>query len=305
MGQSLISRAMQAARLGTKDAGDAVRRRRAPFTPPRRMWPEGVEDFAAEGREQVNLMIGLGKLSPEARMVEIGCGSGLRARSLTDWLGPGGLYDGIDGDVRAVAWCEEAYRAADGLRVPPSRGARRPISVRGRDEGLRAVMGRAAAGDARARRTPAARVAPRPAARGHAVREHLPARRRGDRGDRARRDRVGFAGRTVRGAQAADGRHAQDEEWLLDRVAEAGSRRSASGTGRGPGAPTGARSTTSWSRGFDRRGGHAGRRGRARPRADRRAPSRPRPRHLLRRAGRHDRRSGSRVLIRDARRGAG
>ena len=31
-----------------------------------------------------------------------------------------------------------------------------------------------------------------------------------------------FAGRTVRGAQAADGTHAQDEEWLLDRVAEAG-----------------------------------------------------------------------------------
>ena len=80
---------MEAARLGTRDARDAVRRRRAPFTPPRRMWPEGVTDFAEDGREQVNLMIGLGKLSPEARMVEVGSGSGLRARSLTDWLGPG------------------------------------------------------------------------------------------------------------------------------------------------------------------------------------------------------------------------
>ena len=29
------------------------------------MWPDGVEDFAEEGREQVNLMIGLGKLSFE------------------------------------------------------------------------------------------------------------------------------------------------------------------------------------------------------------------------------------------------
>src|SRR5436190_3292469 len=109
VGRSLFSRAMHAARLGTRDAGDTVRRRRAPYTPPRRMWPEGVEDFAAEGREQVNLMIGLGKLSPEARMIELGCGAGLRARSLTDWLGPAGLYDGLDADEAAVEWCQTAY----------------------------------------------------------------------------------------------------------------------------------------------------------------------------------------------------
>src|SRR3954470_2324871 len=100
---------MRAARLGSKDTEDTVRRRRAPYTPPRRMWPAGIENFAEEGREQVNLMIGLGKLSPEARMVELGCGVGLRARSLTDWLGPGGLYDGLDADEGAVEWCRTAY----------------------------------------------------------------------------------------------------------------------------------------------------------------------------------------------------
>ena len=54
-------------------------------------------------------MIGLGKLSPEARMVEVQCGSGLRARSLTDWLGPGAKYDGLDTDPALAQWCDAAY----------------------------------------------------------------------------------------------------------------------------------------------------------------------------------------------------
>ena len=222
VGQSLISRAMQAARLGTKDAGDAVRRRRAPFTPPRRMWPDGVADFAAEGREQVNLMIGLGKLSPEARMVELGCGSGLRARSLTDWLGPGGLYDGLDADVRSVAWCDAAYAQRMDFEFRHHEALDQPLPV---DDATKdfvvmwAVLPQAAPElvvhllrESRRVLLPEGRLF----ASGYLL--DAPAMEAVERGGAE----PAFAGRTVRGAQAPDGTHAQDEEWLLDRVAEVG-----------------------------------------------------------------------------------
>jgi SAM-dependent methyltransferase len=186
------------------------------------MWPGGVTDFAEEGREQVNLMIGLGKLSPEARMVEVGCGSGLRARSLTDWLGPGGLYDGLDSDARAVAWCESAY--AHRMDFEFAHHASLDLPLPFDDATKDFVLAWAVLPQATPElvvhllRESRRILLPEGALFASAYLLDAPAIEAVDRGGTD----PAFADRTVRGAQAPDGTYAQDEEWLLDRVAEAG-----------------------------------------------------------------------------------
>ncbi len=97
-------------KLSAQDALDAVLRRRDPLVPPRRLHPPGNGGFAAAGERELGLLIGLGKVRPDERVLDVRCGLGIRARPLSDYLGPGATYDGIDTDERAVAWCERAYR---------------------------------------------------------------------------------------------------------------------------------------------------------------------------------------------------
>lgn len=94
---------------GVQDAFDTVAGRRDPLVPPRAWQGDAPGGFVAAGGAVLNLMIGLGKLSPDERVVELGCGYGLAARALADYLGPGASYDGVDGRAEAVAWCEQAY----------------------------------------------------------------------------------------------------------------------------------------------------------------------------------------------------
>ena len=120
--------------------------------------------------------------------------------------------------------------------------------------------------------------------------ERLPARRPCDRGDRRRRraDRLHGPRRdAARRRPRACRRRTRSGCWTAS--PRSASSTSASATGRGPGAPTGARRSTSSSRGCERGARDASRRGR--PRADRRPPPRARARHLLRADGRRDRRS--------------
>ncbi len=222
VGESITSRAGAAVRLSVKDAIDIVRRRRAPFSPPRRMWPPGVANFGLDGREQVNLMIGLGKLSPEARMIEVQCGSGLRARSLTDWLGPGALYDGLDTDPALPVWCDRAYERRLDFEFHHHAGLDAPLPFDDDSKDF-VLMWDVLPGV------------------GHAVVVHLLAEAHrillpdgclfisaylldGEATTALAegRARIEFADRDVSGSVAPDGTRAQDEEWLLDRVAEAG-----------------------------------------------------------------------------------
>lgn len=186
------------------------------------MWPPGVSDFGLDGREQVNLMIGLGKLSPEARMVEVQCGVGLRARSLTDWLGPGAKYDGLDTDAGLAGWCEQAYarRLDFDFRHHAPLDAPLPFNDDTKDFVLLwdvfPQLDHAAV-------VHMLREAHRILLPGgclfvsaHLLDEHAITAIADGRAE------IGFGGRDVTGAAAPDGRQAQDEEWLLDRVAETG-----------------------------------------------------------------------------------
>ena len=214
-------------------------------------------------------------------MVEVGCGSGLRARSLTDWLGPGGLYDGLDADARARRVVRgrptgSGWTSTFRHHAPLDDAA----AVRGRDEGLRAAVGPSC----RRRRPRLAVHLLREARRvllpeRRAVRQRLPARRPRDRGDRrrAREDPRSRAGRARR-RRAAAARRPRTRSGCWTASPRPASRPSGSGTARGPAAPTGARRSTSSSRGCERARGPAA----GRARADRRAPPRPRARHLLR-----------------------
>lgn len=107
---SLATRAATSLRFRVKDAVDVVARRRDPLVPPRRLQIAGERDFAAVGNEYLGHLINLGKLRPDERVLEVGCGIGRIARPLSDYLGPGATYDGIDPDARGIEWCRRAYR---------------------------------------------------------------------------------------------------------------------------------------------------------------------------------------------------
>ncbi len=179
-------------------------------------------DFGEEGREQVNLMIGLGKLSPEARVVEVGCGIGLRARSLTDWLGPAALYDGLDADAASIAWCDATYRLRMDFefRHHPEMGAALPFADASKDFVLFwALFPHLEPALAVHLLTEARRILlPDGSLFVSAYLLDEAARNAAAEG----RAELSFSEHDVTGAVAPDGTRAQDEEWLLDRVAEAG-----------------------------------------------------------------------------------
>ncbi|HVP01843.1 MAG TPA: methyltransferase domain-containing protein [Solirubrobacteraceae bacterium] len=110
MPDSLPTRAATSLRLRMLDAADVVARRRDPLVPPRRLRFVGEGDFAAVGDEYLRHLISLGKLGPEERVLDVGCGIGRLARPLSDYLGPGSSYDGFDPDPRGIEWCTQAYR---------------------------------------------------------------------------------------------------------------------------------------------------------------------------------------------------
>jgi len=69
------------------------------------------ERFIAMGEEIItHSMIGFGKLQPEQKFLDIGCGCGKLARPLTKYLTAKGRYDGIDITQEVIRWCSEAYR---------------------------------------------------------------------------------------------------------------------------------------------------------------------------------------------------
>jgi SAM-dependent methyltransferase len=101
------ARAMRRAALGAVDAVEATLGRRDPLRPPRRLQGVGSGDFAAVGATIVRQLVELGGLREDARVLDVGCGSGRVAVPLTRHLTTGS-YDGFDIDARAIAWCRTA-----------------------------------------------------------------------------------------------------------------------------------------------------------------------------------------------------
>lgn len=92
------------------DGLDVVLRRNDRFTPPRRLRyvPDG--DYIEVGDAWLGLLRSLALVRPDERVLEVGCGAGMIARPLERHLGPGARYVGVDDDETAVGWCRAAYR---------------------------------------------------------------------------------------------------------------------------------------------------------------------------------------------------
>ena len=111
---AVLARALTSLRLRALDLGDRARGRGDPLVPPRRLRGfAGDSDFVATGDELLALARAHGGLRTDSRVLDVGCGIGRLARTLTEVLDPaaGGAYVGFDPVAPAVAWCAARYPA--------------------------------------------------------------------------------------------------------------------------------------------------------------------------------------------------
>jgi SAM-dependent methyltransferase len=95
---------------------EAVRlRSRDPLLPPSTLHSVGVGDFRRIGDDLFRLLVELGRLRPNERVLDVGSGTGRVARPLTAYLTTGS-YDGMDIVGRSIDWCRRAYRSFPNFR---------------------------------------------------------------------------------------------------------------------------------------------------------------------------------------------
>jgi len=75
--------------------------------PPRSKIFVGSVDFKEGAQEAVDRLTRLGVITPESRVLDIGCGIGRLAIPLTRYLKGGGSYDGLDIVPSGIDWCNE------------------------------------------------------------------------------------------------------------------------------------------------------------------------------------------------------
>jgi SAM-dependent methyltransferase len=90
------------------------------FVPPVELMFDGTttaEDYRAIGvgftREYI---INRGRLEPQERVLDLGCGIGQKARVLKDWLNANGSYEGLDIVPTGIEWCRAAYAEIPNFR---------------------------------------------------------------------------------------------------------------------------------------------------------------------------------------------
>lgn len=208
---------------GAQDVLAGVTGRRDPFVPPRRVQGDPPGGFVPAGDALVNLLISLAKLSQEERVAEIGCGHGLVARALTGYLGPGASYDGADADAGAIAWCEHAYEnridfhfhaVDDGDPLPLPDAGTDLVVLAGRLPALDPAVAERTLAESRRLLAPGGRLFATAYLLDDTARAAI------DAGEAE----IAFgASDGVRAAGAGEA-HALEEEWLLDRIAQAGFR---------------------------------------------------------------------------------
>ena len=104
------------------DGVDLVLRRNDPLIPPRRLRYVGEGDYAEVGDTWLGLLRSLALVRPDERVLEVGCGAGVLARPLHRHLGPGARYTGLDDDSAAIEWCETAYKDRPDFTFAPLPG---------------------------------------------------------------------------------------------------------------------------------------------------------------------------------------
>lgn len=87
------------------DGIDSLLGSRAEMMPPRRMIFVGDGDFKKIGEKFRDHFIELGKLQPDEKILDVGCGIGRMAIPLTRYLSPQGEYHGFDIVKKGVDWC--------------------------------------------------------------------------------------------------------------------------------------------------------------------------------------------------------
>ncbi len=91
------------------DGVDVLTRREKPSLPPRRLRHlAGGGDYQVVSRHLTELMRMVGGLSPTARVLDVGSGTGRVALGLTRYLSDG-TYDGIEIVRPAVQWCQRVF----------------------------------------------------------------------------------------------------------------------------------------------------------------------------------------------------
>jgi SAM-dependent methyltransferase len=68
----------------------------------------GGGDFRRSGRRFVGFFREFGKLRPEERVLDVGCGVGRMAAPLTEYLSEKGSYEGFDIVREGIKWCQKA-----------------------------------------------------------------------------------------------------------------------------------------------------------------------------------------------------
>jgi SAM-dependent methyltransferase len=74
--------------------------------------PTTQEEYERLSLVKLELLIDLG-LTPDAKVLDVGCGTGLLAASLHDFLSESGLYIGADISPEAVAFCRSRFPRAN------------------------------------------------------------------------------------------------------------------------------------------------------------------------------------------------
>ena len=93
-------------RLGyVREALRAAIRREPPIPSPRLQLPVGKTNFAGIGRRLLRILIEVGGLRPDERVLDVGCGPGRVARLLVGYLSSAGSYEGFDVVPEAIEWC--------------------------------------------------------------------------------------------------------------------------------------------------------------------------------------------------------
>lgn len=90
------------------DTLDSLLGRRPPLVPPRWLNHDGITFDGAD--ETVQMLKDYAGLAPNVAILDLGCGIGRIASSLTKELSPEGKYVGVDIVERAVNWMKAAYK---------------------------------------------------------------------------------------------------------------------------------------------------------------------------------------------------